>query len=136
MIPELRLFKYEDRLKILKLKTLEIRRLRGDLIQVFKILKEFESAVLIGQNAVDSLKLLGSVSAIRGNQMRIKRKILPHCLPRNHFFSNRMVYAWNSLPSRCIEPVSINTFKANTDNMDIVDLRKVLDDMKKLKTLY
>ena len=31
---------------------------------------------------------------------------------------------------------SINQFKANIDNIDIVDLQKVLGDMKKLNTLY
>ena len=33
---------YEGRLKSLKLQTPETRRLRGDLIEVFKILKGFE----------------------------------------------------------------------------------------------
>jgi ribonuclease P/MRP protein subunit RPP40 len=39
LIPELRHLEYEKRLKMLNLTSLEVRRLRGDLIQVFKILK-------------------------------------------------------------------------------------------------
>jgi hypothetical protein len=35
MIPELRHLDYENRLKALDLTTLEVRRLRGDLIQQF-----------------------------------------------------------------------------------------------------
>jgi len=33
---------YEDRLRLVNLTTLETRRLRGDLIEVFKILKGFD----------------------------------------------------------------------------------------------
>ena len=38
MIPELKSLPYEARLKRLNLTTLEIRRIRGDLIEVYKIL--------------------------------------------------------------------------------------------------
>ena len=34
---------YEERLRCLNLTTLDTRRLRGDLIEVFKILKGFEN---------------------------------------------------------------------------------------------
>ena len=53
MIPELRHFEYEDRLKALILTTLEVRRLRGDPIQVFKMLKGFEIVKLNGILAID-----------------------------------------------------------------------------------
>jgi len=37
MLPDLKNMSYPERLKILDLTTLESRRLRGDLIEVFKI---------------------------------------------------------------------------------------------------
>ena len=42
MIPELKSLPYEARLKRLNLTTLEIRRIRGDLIEVYKILNGLE----------------------------------------------------------------------------------------------
>jgi ribonuclease P/MRP protein subunit RPP40 len=42
LIYSLRNKSYEDRLKALKLTTLEIRQTRGDLIEVFKIFKGFD----------------------------------------------------------------------------------------------
>ena len=43
MIPELRDLTYEERLKECVLITLETRRLRGDQIEVFKILNGYEN---------------------------------------------------------------------------------------------
>ena len=43
MVEGLREYSYEDRLRILRLTTLETRFLRADLIKVFKILRGFEN---------------------------------------------------------------------------------------------
>jgi hypothetical protein len=56
LIQELRHLEYESRLKALKLTTLDVRKLRGDVIQVFKILKSVEIVELYGLLAIDSLK--------------------------------------------------------------------------------
>ena len=42
LIPSLRTYPYNVRLKKLGLQTLEVRRLRGQLIEVFKIIKGFD----------------------------------------------------------------------------------------------
>jgi ribonucleases P/MRP protein subunit RPP40 len=38
----MRNYSYEERLKLFNLTTLETRKIRGDLIQVFRILKGYE----------------------------------------------------------------------------------------------
>ena len=43
MLPDIKNMSYPERLKILDLTTLESRRLRGDLIEVFKIVKGFHN---------------------------------------------------------------------------------------------
>ena len=53
MIPELRDLNYEECLKECSLTTLETRRLRGDQIEVFKILNGYEN---IDRNIFFSLK--------------------------------------------------------------------------------
>ena len=53
MIPELRYLSYEERLKEYGLITLETRRLRGDQIEVFRILNGYEN---IDRNMFFSLK--------------------------------------------------------------------------------
>jgi hypothetical protein len=133
LIPELRHLEYEDRLKALNLTTLEVRRLRGDLIQVFKILKGFEKVELNGLLAIDSFNSVGPASVTRGHKMRIKSEKVNNCLSRKNFFSNRIAFAWNSLPESIIESVSINNFKGN---LETFNLEKVLCEMKKIKTYF
>jgi ribonucleases P/MRP protein subunit RPP40 len=43
LVPYMIKYSYEERLKFFNLTTLEIRRIRGDLIEIFKILKEYEA---------------------------------------------------------------------------------------------
>jgi ribonucleases P/MRP protein subunit RPP40 len=41
LVPSMRKYSYEERLKFFNLTTLETRRIRGDLIELFKILKGY-----------------------------------------------------------------------------------------------
>ena len=65
MIPELRDLSYEERLKECGLTTLETRRLRGDQIEVFKILNGYEN---IDRNMFFSLK---KDSRTRGHEVKL-----------------------------------------------------------------
>ena len=65
MIPELRDLSYEERLKECGLTILETRRLRGDQIEVFKILNGYEN---IDRNMFFSLK---KDSRTRGHEVKL-----------------------------------------------------------------
>jgi ribonucleases P/MRP protein subunit RPP40 len=98
---------YEDRLRLLQMTTLETRRLRGDLIEVFKILKGFEH--------VDRSHFFAAADCItRGYACKlVKMRCRLNC--RFFSFSSRIVNMWNSLPSEVIACGTIAGFKNKID---------------------
>ena len=92
---------YVERCKKLKLTTLEVRRIRGDLIQLFKIVKgidevEWFSTLLVAPN---------------GRRTQLRREIVRGCNQRHNFFTNRTINIWNRLPAYIINAQSVNQFK-------------------------
>ena len=63
----------------------------------------------------------------------IIEETVPHCLTREHFFSNRVALAWNRLPEKVINSTSINSFKANLES---VDIGAFLEEKKKIKSYF
>ena len=87
MIPSISALTYEERLKRTGLISLENRRLRADLLEVFKILK--------GYVKVDPATHF-SMSDRRSRRYRLKlEKPRARLEVRRHFFSNRVIDAWN-----------------------------------------
>src|SRR2546425_10006650 len=109
MISECSKLSYEDRLKITGLSTLEDRRNRGDLIEVFQILKGFSK--------VDYRHFFQLVynSKTRGNKYKLVKSSSRLDI-RKHFFSQRVVNDWNKLPDSVIEADSVNSFKNKYDS--------------------
>ena len=91
MIPELRHLDYEQRLKALDLTTLEVRRLRGVLIQQFKISLGLEIIeIKQAQLPAHSTGTSGPGSNIRGNKHRLQSELVKNCMKRQNFFTNRV----------------------------------------------
>jgi len=107
MIPGLRGRSYEERLDILNLFSMERRRLRGDLIETFKLLK--------GLNKIDGdlFKLLPE-SRTRGHHLKVAKPRSKLQL-RVNFFSNRVINAWNKLPDSKVQAQSVASFKRALD---------------------
>ena len=99
---------YQDRLKAVKLPTLEYRRIRSDIIQVFRIMK--------GYDQIDPSKLftLSSSSSNRGHNLKIYK---PRCEStlKLHSFSCRTINLWNNLPQDVVDSQSINSFKTGLE---------------------
>ena len=107
MIADFSSFSYEQRLSKLKLTTLETRRLRGDLIEVFKIMKSFDNV-----DYRDFFTL--STNRSRGHSMKLfKIRFNTNC--GKFIFSNRIIEEWNMLSEDVISSKSVEVFKAKLD---------------------
>lgn len=107
MIPGLRNTRYETRLKMLGLHSLKTRRLRGQLIEVFKIINKFDN--------LDFDKLFSFAGGItRNNGYKLKGKRFETEVAR-HFFTYSIVDKWNALPANVVESTSVNMFKNKLD---------------------
>ena len=85
---------------------MQTRRARGDMIEVYK---------MTGKDKIDKeqfFPLADSNYGLRGHSLKIRKdrsnldiRIL------KHFFSQRVVNAWNKLPQHVVDAPSVNSFK-------------------------
>ena len=111
IVPELMDLQYEDRLKALGLTTLEDRRIRGDLIEVYKMIHGLTN---IDCTQFFTINQNRSGASTRGHQYRLT---VPQVRTerRRNFFSIRVVKHWNNLPADVVNSASLNSFKSNYD---------------------
>ena len=96
---------YPERLRKLGLPSLEYRRERSDLIQVYKILNDIDKI------NKDKLLTLSAYGATRGHPKKIFKE-RPRLNIRANSFSNRVVNTWNNLPEHVVMAPSVNAFKS------------------------
>jgi len=102
----------DDRLRRLKLPTLNYRRIRGDMIELYKIITGKYDSNCSLQLYLRSELVHASVT--RGNYYKL---VPQHCKYdlRKHYFTNRVVPVWNSLPNNVVMADNINIFKNRLD---------------------
>lgn len=108
ILPDLRDQPYEFRMQRLGLTTLRERRLRGDLIETFKILRVYYTVPL-------NIFHLNNNSQLRGHIYKLEKERTSTNVRRN-FIVNRVVYQWNSLSDDTVMAESVNAFKNKVDN--------------------
>ena len=104
LISEISQLSYEERLQQCRLTTLETRRIRGDQIEVFKIMHGYE-----GLNK-DMFFRIKNDSITRGHSLALVKSHSRLDI-RKYTFSQRVVNDWNKLPEECINATSVNMFK-------------------------
>ena len=104
---------YEERLSELSLPKLEDRRIRGDMIETFKI--------ITGKEDVKAEKLfkMAKVRGARNNThcRKIESKTNKLGVRRN-FFSQRVIKKWNSLTEEEVTAKKTSDFKARYDKKE------------------
>ena len=109
-MPILANLSYEERLEKLKLSTLKFRRLRGDMIEVFKILSGiYDKEVTVG------LFVPSTNTNTRGNSKKLQ-KSRNRLDIRKNYFTNRVIDVWISLPEAVISAKIVKSFETRLDS--------------------
>jgi hypothetical protein len=108
MICGLSRLEYEERLQILNITSLELRRLRGDLIEVFKILNGFD---IVDKENFFCL----SSTNLRGHSLKLYKGSFNTNMAK-FSFKNRVIDDWNNLPEDVVYCNTVNSFKNKLDD--------------------
>jgi len=106
IIPGMKDKDYAARLKEFKIPSMNYRRERGDMIEVYKYTHDFYDTPL--------LLTRDNGNRTRGHSLKMKKNRWETTL-RQKFFSERIVDSWNSLPENVINAASLNGFKNGLD---------------------
>ena len=100
---------YEERLKLLGLTTLEDRRRRGDLLQVYRIMTDKSSL-----DKTEFFTQRDTGHQTRGHELKLYSE---GCVKaaRRGFYSQRVVSYWNKLPGDVVGAETVNMFKNRYD---------------------
>ena len=109
ILPGLRHLPYVERLQSLNLLTLYARRIKHDLIFLFKLLH--------GRVNLDASKFFQPAVERRTRGHNLKLQVnFSRLTTRKHFFSQRVVSLWNDLPSDCVNAFYLSNFKLGLHN--------------------
>jgi hypothetical protein len=108
LVPGMNNLSYEERLKIFKLPTMQYRRDRGDMIEVYKYVH--------GKYSVNrDLLAFDKGGVTRGHRYKLLKQ-RTRLSVRQNFFSCRVVDSWNNLPDGIVCLPTLDDFKCCLDH--------------------
>ena len=110
MVKGFKKLSYRERLIRLGLPTLKFRRIRGDMVEVFKIITGKYDL------EVSPVLPLSLNTRTRGNLFKLETERAKYGL-RKFSFSSRVVGIWNTLPDDVLVADSVNSFKNRLDRL-------------------
>ena len=108
MIPEIRNHSYHQRIQDRDLISRAQRKLRGQLIEVFKYLNEFTTArarALFDSDLNDRTRNNGAKRIVKHFNTSIAQQ----------FYPIKITTTWNTLPSKVVSSRTVNSFKKSLD---------------------
>ena len=102
---------YEERLKRTGLLSLERRRTKADLIEVFRILKQIDKI-----NADELFDRRTTSHSTRDHSMMLFKGQV-RLNTRKYSFSQRVINEWNKLPEKAVTSKTVNEFKNNIEDI-------------------
>ena len=103
---------YYERLKSLNLPSLEFRRVRGDLIEMYKICNK-----IYDPKTTNTLtNFVPDENPTRAHKFKLTKK-RTNLKNTKYFYTNRIVNIWNSLPAEAVDAISLNHFKNIIDHL-------------------
>lgn len=113
ILPNMKDLSYEYRLKDLKLPSLRYRRIRGDMIETYKILKGVYDK-RVTSNLLPEMD--STTHQTRGHSLKLSTRRCRLDI-RKHFFTNRVVQRWNSLPDSVVSAKNVKIFENRLDKL-------------------
>jgi hypothetical protein len=114
-IPGLSNLPYLERLRILRIESLEIRRIKADLIQTYKIVNGIE----LNFDEFFRPKVHGHGTRLKTMHTFQLQPLFTRSSLLQNSFSFRVVTIWNSLPKSAVETKSVFAFKSKLKQLDL-----------------
>jgi len=119
LFPDLRSLCYHDGLKRLGLWSLEGRRNRADLLEVFKLKAGLYGRVQTFFDRIVDSKTRGHSWKIAKNRSKLDI--------RKYFFSERVINRWNKLAQDDVDQSSVNGFKKALERRRKIEMKFFMD---------
>eukprot|EP00914_Ancora_sagittata_P020632 GHVO01040696.1.p1 GENE.GHVO01040696.1~~GHVO01040696.1.p1 ORF type:complete len:250 (+),score=12.86 GHVO01040696.1:161-910(+) len=104
-VPGMLSLSYPERMRALGLPSLEYRRMRADMLQVYKIMHQYEDV-----NSTEFLKM-AETGRTRGHAQKLEKE-RTRTMKARGIFRHRVVDNWNGLPERIVNAPNVNSFKS------------------------
>ena len=107
---------YSNRLQLLKLDSLEHRRIKFDLIVMYKI---YHNLMDLNFEEFFSDSISSSNYSLRGHNCKLYVPRYSGSSVRQNFYANRVVSIWNQLPTALVDSPNLQIFKFRLNRLEL-----------------